>query len=95
MKIIWKIGFWGAILAIILRYFFAESFDEEVLRIGEITCIFLFLILWGYAFHKVYLTKGILKKVFLLFVVLIFSALAGWVMYFYDHYHINSDIKRE
>ena len=93
MELFWKTGFWAAILAVILRFTlpsFSIVIEPSIVKpIGLI----LILNLWSYALYKVFKAKGVLKKFWLLFLAIVFSALAGWVMYFLDHYAVNSDLK--
>jgi len=95
MKFIWTISFWGALLYFLSRYILSTQSIEIPPNIDKPAMLFFFFTLWSYALYRVIKTKGIIQKVWVLLLSLVFSALAGWLMFFYDNYAINSDIKSE
>lgn len=93
MNVIWKIGFFGAILFAIAHFILSSQSIEFPLNFKKPISIFIFFSLWSYALYKTVKTKGVMKKICLLLISLVFSVIAGWVLYFYDNYSANRDIK--
>lgn len=93
---IWKLGFWGFVLilgATLGFELFDIPYDKELVGLNKIFIVFSFLSMWSYAIYKAFKAKGVPKKVCLFLISIIFSATAGFFMFFYDNYSANSDIK--
>jgi hypothetical protein len=95
MTFIWTISFWGALLYFLSKYILSTQSIEIPLHIDKPVMLYFFFTLWSYALYKVIKTKGVFKKLWVFLLSLVFSALAGWLMFFYDNYAVNSDIKSE